>query len=130
MKIILLLLFFFIFNKSVLLKKTYDIPLINYEMIPLQRWKVSAKELAKLKENLKIFITSEIQKEGTTLLRKYYKEFYISNENNENEMEVERSSSEKESKSSPFLGNTKMDDEANENKRKESLDINGPILLI
>ncbi|SCO93907.1 conserved Plasmodium protein, unknown function [Plasmodium malariae] len=127
MKIILLLLFFFIFNKSVLLKKTYDIPLINYEMIPLQRWKVSAKELAKLKENLKIFITSEIQKEGTTLLRKYYKEFYISNENNENEMEVERSSSEKESKSSPFLGNTKM---ANENKRKESLDINGPILLI
>ncbi|EWC73531.1 hypothetical protein C923_05787 [Plasmodium falciparum UGT5.1] len=89
MKLILFFLFYCIFKNTVLLQRTNDIPLINYEMIPLRRWQVSNKEFTKLKEKLKIFIASEIQKDKSILLRKYYKEFYIIDDNNNDIAPVE-----------------------------------------
>ncbi|GAW82420.1 hypothetical protein PGO_124180 [Plasmodium gonderi] len=126
-KLIVLLLLSFVFKQMAISKKTKDVPLINYQMIPSQRWKVSAKELVKLKEKLKIFVASEIQKEGSFLLRKYYKEFYISDEENENDTESRDSPHQKETESVPSPENSEMDLQDEINK---SFDINGPILLI
>ncbi|EUD69254.1 hypothetical protein C922_00117 [Plasmodium inui San Antonio 1] len=70
----------------------------------------------KLKEKLKIFVAAEIQKEGSTLLRKYYKEFYTSDEQAD-EAESGESPSEKET-------------EGNQDEASNTFDVNGPIQLI
>ncbi|SBS86377.1 conserved Plasmodium protein, unknown function [Plasmodium ovale curtisi] len=98
-------------------------------MVPSQRWKVSTKELAKLKEKLKIFITSEIQKEGSALLRKYFKEFLLSEEDQEDDTKTVESSPEKGSEGK-LTESAEIDDEGNEDKGKRSFGVNGPILLI
>ncbi|SBO25135.1 conserved Plasmodium protein, unknown function [Plasmodium knowlesi strain H] len=96
----LLLLLALALIQTVKLQIMNDIPLINYQMVPSQRWKVSAKELVKLKEKLKTFVAAEIQKEGSTMLRKYYKEFYTSADEQSDEAESSgESSSEKETES-------------------------------
>ncbi|CRH01259.1 conserved Plasmodium protein, unknown function [Plasmodium relictum] len=127
---VFLLFFVFFFKNTVIPEKINDIPLVNYEMVPLQRWKVSAKELIKLKEKLKIFITSEIQREGSRMLRKYYKEFYVLDEDNLNENISKETLDKKEMKTPPFLENTKLDEKGNKNKIKKTFEINGPILII
>ncbi|CRG94862.1 conserved Plasmodium protein, unknown function [Plasmodium gallinaceum] len=129
MKQIVFFFCFFFFKNIVNPEKINDIPLVNYEMIPLQRWKVSAKELIKLKEKLKIFIASEIQKEGSRILRKYYKEFYVLDEDNNEKVSTE-TILDKEIKTPPFLENTKLDENESKNKIKKSFGINGPILII
>ncbi|VWU50859.1 conserved protein, unknown function [Hepatocystis sp. ex Piliocolobus tephrosceles] len=124
-----LLLFCFLILKNLVSSESItDIPLINYEMIPLQRWKVSAKELGKLKEQLKIFITSEIQKEGSALLQKYYKEFLIPDEEIENGVQPETLCRQNcETLSSE---NIKTDDEEIKKNIYKSFNLNGPVLLI
>ncbi|SCP05617.1 conserved Plasmodium protein, unknown function [Plasmodium ovale] len=126
MNVILLLLFcLFTLKRLAISEKINDVPLINYEMVPSQRWKVSTKELAKLKEKLKIFITSEIQKEGSALLRKYFKEFLLS-EDQEDDTKTVESSPEKGSEGKL----TESAEIGNEDKGKRSFGVNGPILLI
>ncbi|SOV19735.1 conserved Plasmodium protein, unknown function [Plasmodium gaboni] len=126
MKLILLFfLFYCIFKNTVLLQKTNDVPLINYEMIPLRRWQVSNREFTKLKEKLKIFIASEIQKNKSILLRKYYKEFYIIEDNNNDIVTAENLNKEK----SNNVLSEKLSD-VNELKNDKTIDVNGPILLI
>ncbi|ETW54330.1 hypothetical protein PFUGPA_04199 [Plasmodium falciparum Palo Alto/Uganda] len=125
MKLILLFLFYCIFKNTVLLQRTNDIPLINYEMIPLRRWQVSNKEFTKLKEKLKIFIASEIQKDKSILLRKYYKEFYIIDDNNNDIAPVENLYEEKNNN----ILRKKVSD-INGLKNDKTIDVNGPILLI
>ncbi|SOV19821.1 conserved Plasmodium protein, unknown function [Plasmodium sp. gorilla clade G2] len=126
MKLILLFfLFYCIFKNTVLLQRTNDVPLINYEMIPLRRWQVSNREFTKLKEKLKIFIASEIQKDKSILLRKYYKEFYIIDDNNNDIVPVENLDEEK----SNNVLSEKLSD-VNELKNDKTIDVNGPILLI
>ncbi|CZU00362.1 hypothetical protein PFAG_05762 [Plasmodium falciparum Santa Lucia] len=125
MKLILFFLFYCIFKNTVLLQRTNDIPLINYEMIPLRRWQVSNKEFTKLKEKLKIFIASEIQKDKSILLRKYYKEFYIIDDNNNDIAPVENLYEEKNNN----ILRKKVSD-INGLKNDKTIDVNGPILLI
>ncbi|SOV83714.1 conserved Plasmodium protein, unknown function [Plasmodium sp. gorilla clade G3] len=125
MKVMLYFLFFCIFKNTVLLQRTNDIPLINYEMIPLRRWQVSNREFTKLKEKLKIFIASEIQKDKSILLRKYYKEFYIIDDNNNNIAPAENINEEKSNK---ILRKNLSD--VNGLKNDKTIDVNGPILLI
>ncbi|SOS81489.1 conserved Plasmodium protein, unknown function [Plasmodium sp. gorilla clade G1] len=125
MKLILFFLFYCIFKNTVLLQRTNDIPLINYEMIPLRRWQVSNKEFTKLKEKLKIFIASEIQKDKSILLRKYYKEFYIIDDNNNDIAPVENFNEEKNNN----ILRKKVSD-INGLKNDKTIDVNGPILLI
>ncbi|CDO67129.1 conserved Plasmodium protein, unknown function [Plasmodium reichenowi] len=125
MKLILFFLFYCIFKNTVLLQRTNDIPLINYEMIPLRRWQVSNKEFTKLKEKLKIFIASEIQKDKSILLRKYYKEFYIIDDNNNDIAPVENLNEEKNNN----ILRKKVSD-INGLKNDKTIDVNGPILLI
>ncbi|KYN96253.1 hypothetical protein PGSY75_1466500 [Plasmodium gaboni] len=126
MKLILLFfLFYCIFKNTVLLQKTNDVPLINYEMIPLRRWQVSNREFTKLKEKLKIFIASEIQKNKSILLRKYYKEFYIIEDNNNDIVPAENLNEEKINN----VLSEKLSD-VNELKNDKTIDVNGPILLI
>ncbi|SOV25384.1 conserved Plasmodium protein, unknown function [Plasmodium sp. DRC-Itaito] len=126
MKLILLFfLFYCIFKNTVLLQRTNDVPLINYEMIPLRRWQVSNREFTKLKEKLKIFIASEIQKNKSILLRKYYKEFYIIEDNNNDIVPAENLNEEKINN----VLSEKLSD-VNELKNDKTIDVNGPILLI
>ncbi|SPJ13026.1 conserved Plasmodium protein, unknown function [Plasmodium sp. DRC-Itaito] len=125
MKLILFFLLYCIFKNTVLLQRTSDIPLINYEMIPLRRWQVSNREFTKLKEKLKIFIASEIQKDKSALLRKYYKEFYITDDNNNDIAPVENLN---EEKNNNILRKNVSD--INGLKNDKTIDVNGPILLI
>ncbi|CAG9473627.1 conserved Plasmodium protein, unknown function [Plasmodium vivax] len=122
----LLLLLALAFTQTVRLQRTSDVPLINYQMIPSQRWKVSAKELVKLKEKLKIFVAAEIQKEGSILLRKYYKEFYPSDEQAD-EAESGESPPEKETEDAPPSEKADMGDQ---DEASDSFDVNGPVQLI
>ncbi|ETB63039.1 hypothetical protein YYC_00637 [Plasmodium yoelii 17X] len=126
MKIIIIFCFILIIFKHVIISKGLnDIPLINYEMVPSQRWKVASTELAKLKEKLKLFITSEIQKEESNLIRKYYKEFLLPDDDNMNNFESELVST-KKGDISDLLEDGEIETKIQE---KVSFDTNGPILL-
>ncbi|VEV58387.1 conserved Plasmodium protein, unknown function [Plasmodium vinckei vinckei] len=126
MKIIILFCFvLMIFKHAIISKGLTDIPLINYEMVPSQRWKVASNELAKLKEKLKLFITSEIQKEESNLIRKYYKEFLLPDEDDMNELESESLSTKKEDTPN-LIEDTKIETII---QGKQPFDVNGPILL-
>ncbi|KJP85179.1 hypothetical protein AK88_05197 [Plasmodium fragile] len=122
----LLLLLALAFTQTVRLQTTNDVPLINYQMVPSQRWKVSAKELMKFKEKLKTFVAAEIQKEGSILLRKYYKEFYASDEQGD-EAQSGESPQEKETDDASPSEKTEMGDQ---DEASNTLDLNGPIQLI
>ncbi|ANQ10009.1 Uncharacterized protein PCOAH_00044460 [Plasmodium coatneyi] len=122
----LLLLLALAFTQTVRLQIMNDVPLINYQMVPSQRWKVSAKELVKLKEKLKTFVAAEIQKEGSILLRKYYKEFYTSDEQAD-EAQSGESPREKETEDTPPSEKAEMGDE---DEVSNTFDVNGPIQLI
>ncbi|CXI95805.1 conserved Plasmodium protein, unknown function [Plasmodium berghei] len=127
MKIIIIFCFVLIIFKNVIISKGLnDIPLINYEMVPSQRWKVASNELAKLKEKLKLFITSEIQKEESNLIRKYYKELLLPDEDNMNKFESELFSTKKEDTNDLLEEDTEFGTII---QGKQSFDANGPILL-
>lgn len=134
-KIIFFLFFVTFFNKECLNYEINTVPEINYEMIPLQRWKVSRKELINLKNKLKLFIAAEIQNQGAKLIRKYYKEFYNiedidsnENDNMNDNINLDKIIEQIDSEVSNF---TQIEDSEDNNKNsKMNFITNGPIALV
>lgn len=154
-RFLLFCLFVFCLNKAACLENANAIPEVKYEMIPLQRWKVSIKELVALKEKLKVFISAEIQKEGSQLLRKYFKEFENIDEDSEdtedtdfNESVETEEQDEKEIEKDTFLNRDDNDasdsfrflkkaiakkyaTESNESEKvTDDFNTNGPVLIV